>query len=44
MNAPVNVEAWSGKDRGDIVVQTKEQFIAGLEQVGRAINGPLKEA
>jgi hypothetical protein len=33
-----------GKDRGDIVTQTKEQFIAGLEQVGRAMNGPGKEA
>ena len=29
-----------GKDRGDIVVQTKEQFTAGLEQVGRVVNGP----
>ena len=29
-----------GKDRGDIVMQTKEQFIAGLEQVGRVVAGP----
>ena len=33
----------SGKDRGDIVMQTKEQFIAGLEQVGRVISGPKPE-
>jgi hypothetical protein len=33
----------SGKDRGDIVVQTKEQFIAGLEQVGRVVAGPKPE-
>ena len=29
-----------GKDRGDIVMQTKEQFTAGLEQVARALAGP----
>jgi hypothetical protein len=29
----------SGNDRGDIVVQTKEQFTAGLEQVGRVFGG-----
>jgi hypothetical protein len=30
----------SGNDRGEMVVQTKEQFIAGLQQVGLVMSGP----
>ncbi len=30
----------SGKDRGDIVAQTKEQFMAGLEQVSSVFANP----
>lgn len=33
-----------GKDRGDIVVQTKEQFEAGLQQVARVFAGPEAQA
>jgi hypothetical protein len=32
----------TGEDRGDIIVQTMEQFTAGLAQVGSVFTGPAK--
>ncbi len=37
---PAKAPRLQGNDRGDIVMQTKEQFVSGLEQVARALSGP----
>jgi hypothetical protein len=37
---PDNAPRLVGEDRGEIVMQTKEQFIMGLQQVASVLNGP----
>ena len=37
---PDNAPRLTGDDRGEIVMQTKEQFIAGLQQVANVLKGP----
>ena len=37
---PDNCPRLTGTDRAEVVMQTKEQFIAGLQQVAQVLNGP----
>lgn len=37
---PDNAPRLVGEDRAEMVMQTKEQFIAGLQQVANVLNGP----